>query len=66
MTTHRQIHFFPQRRILVAWQDCAWFPPVLAGKRTGAVRQRRPVYWPFQIITDPTVCASRALDPIEL
>lgn len=66
MTLRRQHHLCPPRRILVAWQDCAWFPPVLAGKRAGHLRQRRPVYWPVQIITDPTVCVSRALDPIEL
>jgi hypothetical protein len=54
----------PRRRLDVAWQDCAWFPPVLAGKRGVAAARRHRVYWPVQIITDPTVCASRALDPI--
>lgn len=62
MNPKPQNHSRQQRQIIVAWQDCAWFPPVLAGKRAGNVR-RRPVYWPVQIITDPTVCASRTLDP---
>lgn len=48
----------------VVWQDCAWFPPVLARKRT--VAGRRPIYWPVQIITDPTVCASRTVDVTHL
>lgn len=65
MTPQRHHPSRPQRRIIVAWQDCAWFPPVLAGQR-GHARRQRPVYWPVQIITDPTVCASRALDPIQL
>jgi hypothetical protein len=46
----------------VRWEDCAWFPTVLARKRA----VRRPVYWPVQIITDPTVCASRTVDLIHL
>lgn len=48
----------------VVWKDCAWFPPVLARKRTTAGRRR--VYWPVQIITDPTVCASRTVDLLHL
>ncbi len=64
MTVNRHHPSRLRRRLPVAWQDCAWFPPVLAGKRGGSGRRRRPVYWPVQIITDPTVCASRALDPI--
>jgi prepilin-type N-terminal cleavage/methylation domain-containing protein len=63
MTSKCQNPSRPQRRLPIAWQDCAWFPPVLAGKRGGSARRQRRVYWPVQIITDPTVCASRALDP---
>ena len=63
MTPNRQSHLRRQRRLPVTWHDCAWFPPVLAGKAGGS-RRGRQVYWPVQIITDPTVCASRALDPI--
>jgi hypothetical protein len=51
------------RPLPVDWKDCAWFPPVLARRRPGG---RRPVFWPVQIITDPTVCASRTLDLTQL
>jgi prepilin-type N-terminal cleavage/methylation domain-containing protein len=50
-----------QQSLPVRWEDCAWFPTVLARKRAAA---RRPVFWPVQIITDPTVCASRTVDLI--
>lgn len=53
-------HLKPTQSLRVVWKDCAWFPPVLARKR--AASRRRPVFWPVQIITDPTVCASRAVD----
>ena len=55
--------FQPRRAkiVPVVWQDCAWFPPMLVGKRSGRSRLRRRVYWPVQIITDPNVCAGRAL-----
>jgi hypothetical protein len=66
MTTTSQSHVRSQQRLPVDWKDCAWFPPVLAGKRAGPARHRRPVFWPVQIITDPTVCASRTVDPIPL
>jgi len=54
------------RRLPVQWQDSVWFPPVLAQPRRTTVRTRRPVLWPVQIITDPTVCAARTLDPLKL
>lgn len=47
-------------RLAVKWQDSVWFPPVLAQARF-ASRGRRPVHWPVQIITDPTVCAARTV-----
>lgn len=53
-----------RRRLPVVWKDCAWFPPVLAGKTGRPAHRRRRVNWPVQIITDPTVCASRAMDLI--
>ena len=43
----------------VNWQDSAWFPPVLARSRRSG--NRRPVNWPVQIITDPTVCLGRTV-----
>jgi prepilin-type N-terminal cleavage/methylation domain-containing protein len=52
---------FKSLSLPVRWEDCAWFPTVLARKRAVA---RRPVFWPVQIITDPTVCASRTVDLI--
>jgi len=54
------------RRLPVAWQDSVWFPPVLAQTRSGAKRPRRPVLWPVQIITDPTVCGARTLHLTQL
>jgi len=47
-------------RLPVVWQDAAWFPPVLAGARFPQPRRRR-IFWPVQIITDPTVCVGRAI-----
>lgn len=44
----------------VQWQDSAWFPPVLSGTRFPQARRRR-VFWPVQIITDPTVCVGRTI-----
>jgi hypothetical protein len=61
MKLHPQPHPRRAKHLPVVWQDCAWFPPVLAGKRSGSARHRRPVYWPVQIITDPNVCIGRAL-----
>lgn len=66
MLANRQTPARARQRLPVAWEDCAWFPPVLAGKRSGSRRHRRRVFWPVQIITDPTVCASRAFPPVEL
>ena len=48
-------------RLLVNWQDSAWFPTVLAKSRFPHPR-RRPIHWPVQIITDPTVCVGRAIN----
>lgn len=45
----------------IQWQEAVWFPPVLLRSRLGGVR-RRPVFWPHQIITDPTTCQARAID----
>jgi hypothetical protein len=47
-------------QVPVQWQDSAWFPPVLAAARFPQPRRRR-VYWPVQIITDPTVCVGRTM-----
>lgn len=46
-------------RLPVNWQDSAWFPPVFAKSRRSG--DRRPVNWPVQIITDPTVCVGRTI-----
>ena len=45
----------------VNWQDSAWFPPVLSKARFPHPR-RRPIHWPVQIITDPTVCVGRTIN----
>ncbi len=45
----------------VQWQDAAWFPPVLLRGRWNGFR-RRPIFWPHQIITDPTVCQGRTIE----
>ena len=50
------------RELPVAWQNSAWFPVVHRLRAT----QRRRVNWAVQIITDPTVCRSRAFFLIEL
>jgi len=47
-------------RLPVDWQDSAWFPPVLAGARFPQSRRQR-IFWPVQIITDPTVCLGRTV-----
>jgi len=47
-------------RLPVDWQDSAWFPPVLAKARFPQPRRRR-IFWPMQIITDPTVCVGRTV-----
>lgn len=66
MNSERRHHAESSRRLSVKWQDSVWFPPVLAQHRAGGPRGRRPILWPVQIITDPTVCAARTLDPIKL
>ena len=50
------------KQLPVVWQDSVWFPTV------GRFRSppRRPVNWPVQIITDPTVCLGRAFSLIKL
>ncbi len=45
----------------VIWKDSAWFPTVLAKSRFPHPR-RRPIHWPVQIITDPTVCVGRTIN----
>jgi hypothetical protein len=61
MIPNRQNQSHGSRRLAVVWRDSIWFPPVLAHARTSSVQPRRPVLWPVQIITDPTVCAARTL-----
>jgi len=66
MTAKRQNHPGTRQRLTIAWRDCIWFPPVLIANRAGKWRRRHTTFWPVQIITDPTVCVSRAIDPIQL
>lgn len=66
MNSERHHNSDSSRRLSVKWQDSVWFPPVLAHQRPASLRGRRPILWPVQIITDPTVCAARTIDPIKL
>ncbi len=50
-------------RLPVAWSDSVWFPLVQPCGRKAAVAPRRPVQWACQIITDPTVCRARTVNP---
>jgi hypothetical protein len=60
MNPNRPKHSRPHRQLPVTWQDSVWFPPVRA--QLGTTRSpRRPVNWPVQIITDPTVCVGRTV-----
>jgi len=47
-------------RLKVEWKDSAWFPPVLARSRFPHPRGQR-IFWPLQIITDPTVNLGRTV-----
>ena len=60
MKSPSKINSARPNRLAVNWQDSAWFPPVLAGARFPQARRRR-IFWPVQIITDPTVCVGRTV-----
>lgn len=51
------------RRLAVAWSDCVWFPLVQFRSRRTTGSPRRQVQWACQIITDPTVCSARTVNP---
>lgn len=51
------------RRLSVTWSDSVWFP-VLARERKTGQQPRRQVQWACQIITDPTVCLARTVNPL--
>jgi len=50
-------------RLAVAWSDSVWFPPVQPRGRSSALPARPQVQWACQIITDPTVCRARTVNP---
>ena len=58
--SRKKINAARPNRLPVDWQDSAWFPPVLAGARFPQPRRGR-IFWPMQIITDPTVCVGRTI-----
>lgn len=51
------------RRLAVTWSDSVWFPSVQFRGRRTAGPPRRQVQWACQIITDPTVCPARTVNP---
>lgn len=51
------------RRLAVAWSDSVWFPLVQPRERSAARSSRHRVQWACQIITDPTVCRARTVNP---